>query len=99
MDELIELIEGEKFTDSMGTDTIKPSSTKRRTVYAEIRSIGMTEHYQAMAYDDVPDMKAIVYREEYAGEPFVAYAGKTYDVKRTYRNGEVMELTCEEVTA
>ncbi len=97
MDELIQLVKGEKITDGMGTSTVRPSAAEKRTVYAEIKSIGITEHYKAMAYDDVPDMKAVIFQEEYNGEPFVEYDGKTYDVKRTYKTDEVIELTCEKV--
>jgi len=100
MDELIDLIEGQETTDGMGNRTVRPNGAARRTVFAEIRSIGMTEYYRAMAYDRIPDLKAVVHPEEYHDEPFVAYEGRTYAVKRTYRtDNEKMELTCERVKA
>jgi hypothetical protein len=96
MDELILLVKGMKSADGMGAETIRPSPTEKRAVYAEIRSIGTTEYYQAKAYDNVPDMKAVMYKEEYGGEPFVERCGKTYAVKRVYETDEVIELTCGE---
>jgi len=98
MDERVELIEGEESKDSMGAVMLMPSATGRKTVYAEIKSIGMNEYWQAMALDKVPDIKLAVYIDEYAEEPFVAYAGKTYRVQRTYMPGnERIELTCRKV--
>lgn len=95
MDELVMLVRGMKVTDGMGAEKIVPSTTERREVYAEIKSIGQTEYYRAMAYDKIPDMKAVIHADEYADEPFLEYGGKTYNIEKNYKNGERLELTCK----
>lgn len=66
-----------------------------RQVYANKKSIRQTEFYQAMAAGLRPEIMFEVRYAEYAGEPKLRHAGKTYNIIRTYtKNDEMIELIC-----
>lgn len=68
----------------------------RRTIFAERKSVGQTEFYQAMAQGLKPELKFVVYRWEYGGEKKVEAGGSVYRVVRTYAPpGDYLELVCE----
>jgi SPP1 family predicted phage head-tail adaptor len=96
MTERMILIAGETFTDSMGTQTVKPSTTVRRTIAAEVQAISTEERYQAMAYGEKPEIRALIYADEYADEPFAALDGIVYRIQRRAKKGKWFELTCGE---
>lgn len=73
----------------------------RRQVFAEEKSVGMTEVYQAMALGYKPEIKFVLENFlDYHGEELVEYAPFMSQepiilrVLRTYRNGDQIELTC-----
>ena len=84
MNELITLIEG----------------TRRREVFAGLRSVGHSEFYEAYATDFRPEMKFVLADYlEYEGEMLVKYGADLYRVIRTYRTGQELELTVARASA
>ena len=71
----------------------------RRKVYAEIRSIGMTESYQARATGLNPEIKLrLSHSFEYKGEKLAEVKGVRYRVLRTWMDeSDGIELTLERV--
>lgn len=72
----------------------------RRTVYAEIRSVGMTEAYQARATGLNPEMKLrLSHSCEYKGEKLCELRGTGYRIIRTWMDeGDGIELTLERIS-
>lgn len=76
--------------DTIGN--IIPADTDR-TVWADIRSIGRNEFFQAQQTGLKPEIMAIVKINDYQGEALAVYDGTLYDVYRTYKSGlENIEL-------
>lgn len=71
-----------------------------RTVFAEVKSIGQTEFYQAEAVGLKPEIKFLIADfADYEGEKQLKYTpfGGTeqiYTVLRTYRNKINLEIVC-----
>ncbi|PHV69775.1 hypothetical protein CS063_13740 [Sporanaerobium hydrogeniformans] len=64
-------------------------------IYAEIRSIGMQEFYQAKGQDIKVDIKLVLYANEYQNQDKLKYNNETYRIVRTYRTGlDKIELVC-----
>lgn len=97
-DNVITLIEVENTVDEYGD---KITSKTEKEIYAEVKSIGTTEFYQAQATGLRPEVKFVIPDyNEYSGEKIVKWEneyGKTeeYSVIRTYRNGRELEITCK----
>lgn len=70
-----------------------------RTVFCTIKSIGMTEAYQAMATGLNPELKICLAHDfEYQDEPYLIYHGKRYHIIRTYiTETDGIELTVQRV--
>ena len=76
----------------------KPTETKR-TVFCEVRSVGMTEYYRALEQDLHPEFVFVLTDyAEYANEKICEYHGKRYRIIRTYVDRQRIELTVEEAT-
>ena len=72
-----------------------------RPVFADVRSIGQTEFYQAQAVGLRPEVKFVLPDFlEYQGEKKLSFADYgaeeplTYEIIRTYRAGNEIELVC-----
>jgi len=66
-----------------------------RQVFANRKSIGRNEFYQAFAVGLRPELTFEVRVAEYQGERKLSYSGKEYNIIRTYdKNGEIIELIC-----
>lgn len=78
----------------------QPTEKKRKT-YCEIRSIGMSETYQARASGFAPSIKLFLPQDfEYKGETLCELKGERYRIIRDYRDektGDGTELTLERV--
>ena len=78
----------------------QPTEKKRKT-YCEIRSIGMSETYQARASGFAPSIKLFLPQDfEYRGETLCELKGERYRIIRDYRDektGDGTELTLERV--
>lgn len=71
----------------------------RRTVFAEIKSVGMKEAYEAMSHGLHPSIVFVLQlSDEYENEHEIIYHGERYKVVRTYMVGDGIELTAERVT-
>lgn len=97
-DEMIKLVSNTSTTDEYG-DTVKTSTVKE--IPAEKKSIGQTEFYQAQSGGFKVDVKfKIEDYLDYSGEKIIKYQGfgdteeSIYEVKRTYRDGNQLEITC-----
>lgn len=98
-DNAIKLLTEASTLDKAG-DTIK--TFNERVVFAELRSIGQTEFYQAQASRLKPEIKFVLPDYlEYKGEkrlkyqPFDSQEELEYTVIRTYRNGNELEIVCK----
>lgn len=70
-----------------------------RTVFCTVRSVGMSEAYQALSYGLHPQFVfTLSDYTDYQGEKICEYKGTRYRIVRTYRNNQGIELTAEEVT-
>lgn len=83
-----------EYGDTVATET-------ERTVFAELKSIGQTEFYQAQASGFKPEIKFVLADFcDYQGErnlKYTPYGGSetTYEVIRTYRVDNRLEIVCQ----
>lgn len=94
-DELIFFVD---MVSSGGRDVYGDPELKKvisEPVYAEIRSIGQKEFYQAQTSGMKPELKfrATDYMD-YQGQKYLVHEGIRYTVLRTYRTGNELEITC-----
>ena len=78
------------------------TTTQEREVFAELKSIGQSEFYQAHAVGLKPELKFVLPDYlEYQGEKFLKFQDyneteeQEYSIIRTYRNGNELEITCK----
>lgn len=65
----------------------------RREAFAELRSIGQSEFYQAQATGYKPELKFVLADHlDYGGETLIEYTGTLYSVLRTFRAGQALEI-------
>lgn len=66
------------------------------TVFAEIKSIGQNEFYQAQTAGKKPEIKfKITDYMDYQGQRYLIHEGVRYTILRTYRTGNnELEITC-----
>lgn len=91
----ITLIKQTISTDTIGNELATESS---RVVFAEVDSISQSEFYAAANTDLNPDLKFVVFFDDYEGEALVEFQGVRYWIYRTYRAGDYMELYAERKT-
>ena len=71
----------------------------QKQVFCSVRSVGMSEAYQAMSNGLHPQFVFVLSDyADYGGEKVVIYNGIRYRVIRTYRQNQGLEMTVEEVT-
>ena len=71
-----------------------------RTVFCRVASIGQKEFYEASARDFYPEMKFILADYlEYNSEQLVEYNGQMYNVLRTFRAGQELEIVVTRASA
>lgn len=67
----------------------------KREVFAEVKSVGQSEFYQAHSNGFKPEIKFVIADYyDYDGEEELIYNEKRYNIIRTYRNGVQLEITC-----
>lgn len=79
------------------TDSGHPAgeSTSGRAVWANKKSVGMSEYYKADANGKKITAVFEVHTEDYAGEMLLEYNGQLYDVERSYKTKpSTVELSC-----
>lgn len=85
------ITEGQTTINSAG-DPVSASTEK--AVFAEIKSIGMNEFYQAQASGLKPEVKFVIADYyDYGNEKKLKYNNEIYNILRTYRNGIQLEIT------
>lgn len=92
VDKIIYLLQNKVEKNSMGDVINKVEEVMR---FAEIKSIGQRQSYQAAAVGLKPEFTCIIWKFEYNDEEYLKYQGKQYKITRTYiRDDEKIELTC-----
>lgn len=97
--EIIVLVAEKRLINEYGDAEIQ---TNEREVFAELKSIGQSEFYQAQSTGLKPEIKFIIPDYlEYHNEKKIKYqafnedAEEEYTVIRTYRNGNSLEIVCK----
>lgn len=81
----------------------KPKETPR-AVFCAVRSVGQQEFYRAYANGLHPSVVFVTQAVNYQGEKILLWTPqfeteqRRYRVLRTFRTGDLMEITCEEAT-
>lgn len=92
MNDVITLIAERRHTDKFGDAKIIEEKT---TIYADVASVGYREFYEANALGLKPEIKFIIADYyDYDLQHIVEYNGTRYNVLRSYRVGQRLELTC-----
>lgn len=98
-DKIIKLISETRQIDEYGDTTI---TSQERNVFAELKSIGQSEFYQAHAVGLKPELKFVLPDYlEYQGEKILKYQDyneaeeQEYSIIRTYRDGNELEIVCK----
>lgn len=100
-DSVIYLIKETRVVNGYGD--MVPTKTERR-VFAEVKSIGQSEFYQAAAVGLKPEIKFVIADFlDYQGEKTLRYtpfnqpsveANDIYEIIRTYRTDNALEIVC-----
>jgi SPP1 family predicted phage head-tail adaptor len=98
-DAVIKLISESRTVDAYG-DIV--TTETERSVFAEIKSIGQSEFYQAQAVGLKPEIKFVLADYlDYQNEKKLHYQcfneakEEEYTILRTYRNNNLLELVCK----
>lgn len=97
-DSIIKLISEADSVDDYG-DTV--TIYTERTIFAEVKSIGQSEFYQAQAVGLKPEIKFVIADfADYQNEKLLRYTSfggeeETYTVLRTYRTNNRLEIVCK----
>lgn len=98
-DQVIKLISEQRAVNEYGDMVVTETE---REVFAELRSVGQSEFYQAQAAGLKPELKFVLADFcDYEDEKRLKYTvfGSTeeleYTVVRTYRNNNQLEITCK----
>lgn len=76
------------------------TETSSRDVLCGLRSIGLTEFYQAQATNYRPELKFVLADYlDYQGETYIRYNRDLYVVIRTYRTGQELEIVVGRASA
>lgn len=93
--DVIKLLKRTYTTDEYGDNIPTVTSTE---VFAEVRSVGMKEKYEALAIGLNPEFSfAIADYYDYINEDQVEYEGEIYRVLRTYRKSQGLEIVVTRV--
>ena len=96
--EVITLLTETETVDEYG-DIVR--QTTEREIFAEVKSIGQTEFYQAQAVGLQSEIKFVIADFlDYGGEKrlkYTPYGGteQVYEILRTYRNKNNLEIVCK----
>lgn len=70
-------------------------TTEKAMRLAKMKSIGLSEFYQAQAQGLRPEIKFVLADHlDYNGQEHIIYNGFRFKVLRTYRAGNEMEIVC-----
>ena len=83
-----------KYTESVDRYGIVQRTETTTDVFAQARSIGQSEFYQAAASGLKPTIKFVIADYwDYDDQKEIIYDSKRYNVLRTYRTGDALEIT------
>lgn len=98
-DAVIKLISENKEVDEYGDMVIKETE---RSVFAELKSIGQSEFYQAQALGLKPEIKFVLpdyleyrWEQKLRFQDFGEEEEREYSVLRTFRSNNTLELVCK----
>ena len=98
-DSVIKLMSESKVVDKYGDTIVEVTEL---SVFAELKSIGQSEFYQAQSLGLKPEIKFVLPDYlEYKGEKRIKFQGfgdaeeHEYTVLRTFRNSNMLELVCK----
>lgn len=91
-DEVAFLLSESMEADEAGDTTMSP--TERQVFVNEI-SVGQNEFYQAHANGLRPEIKLELNKLDYGNEQKIKYKEVVYKVIRTYKKGDIIEITLE----
>lgn len=97
-DDTIILVSETDTVDEYG-DTV--STTTERQIFAEVKSIGQTEFYQAQAVGLKPEIKFVIADfADYQNEKVLKYTPfngteELYTILRTFRTNNRLEIVCK----
>ena len=97
-DSTIKLLTETNTVDEYG-DTV--TTVVEREIFAEVKSVGQSEFYQAQAVGLKPEIKFVIADFfDYKGEKHLKYTPfggveETYTILRTYRNNINLEIVCK----
>lgn len=94
--EIIELITIEYIYDSLGNQ--KKVENKRK-VYANEKSVGINEFYNAGTNGFKPERTFSIHTFEYGNEDMLLHNGVEYKIIRAASRGEKTELVCERIVS
>ena len=100
-DQQIKFVAQTKTVDEYGDVSIVESE---RNVFAEVKSIGTKEFYEAQALGLQPELKFVIADYlDYQGEKLIKFqkfgesVEKTYEIIRIYQTGFALEITARKV--
>lgn len=96
MNEVLTLINVSYTTDEIGNDKKIISETD---VFCEVTSAGRAEFFSAAQAGLRPEYKFKIWTLDYNNQTKVRYDGQEYDIYRTFKSHDIMELYAKAVTA
>ena len=96
MNELLTLINSDYTVDEIGQEV--PTATERE-IFCEVKSAGRQEFFAAAQSGIRPEYVFIIWADDYQGEQNCRYCGETFNIYRTYKKDERLELYVKKVTA
>lgn len=89
--DIIVIIKEIRTTDAYGDEVVE---NEKREVFADVKSVGMKESYEARALGLRPEYTFVIADYyDYDDEDLIEYDNKVYRVLRTFRKGFSLEIT------
>ena len=96
MNDILTLIRIDYSTDEIGNDR---ESTVETDVFCEVASASRAEFFSAAQAGLRPEYKFKIWAHEYGGQTKVRYDGREFEIYRTFKLHDTIELYAKEVTA
>lgn len=96
MNDILTLIRIDYSTDEIGNNR---GSITETDVFCEVTSAGRAEFFAAAQAGLRPEHKFKIWAHEYEGQTKVRYDGREFEIYRTFKLHDTIELYAKEVTA
>lgn len=96
MNDVLTLICANYTADEIGNDR---ESTVETDVFCEVASASRAEFFSAAQAGLRPEYKFKIWAHEYGGQTKVRYDGREFEIYRTFKLHDTIELYAKEVTA